>query len=105
MYKVFSTQTYDREIKKLPKEYQRMIVTAEKEIADNPHTGKPLTFEFLREKKIKEKRIYYLVYDDIVLVLLVATSGKKNQQDTINHIKDNLKQFKKYAEELSRQSF
>ena len=103
MYKVFSTQTYDREIKKLPKQYQHMIGKIEKEIAINPYVGDGLTFEFLREKKIKEKRIYYLVYDDIVLVLLVATSGKKDQQETINHIKDNLKEFKRYAEELAKQ--
>lgn len=105
MYKVFSTETFDREISKLSKDYQLMIEKIAKDLSKNPFTEKGLTFEFLREKRIKEKRIYYLVYEEIVLVLLVATSGKKDQQETINHIKNNLKEFKKYAEKLFKQSF
>lgn len=53
----------------------------------NPFVGKQLSYKFLREKRIKDKRIYYLVYEDIVLVLLIAVSKKKDQQMTINHIK------------------
>ena len=33
--------------------------------------GKPLTYNFLREKKIGGKRIYFLVYEDICLILLI----------------------------------
>lgn len=102
MYKVFSTETYDREVRKLPKEYQLMAERIAKELSFNPYSGRGLGYEFLREKRIKEKRMYFLVYDDIVLVLLIATSGKKDQKATINHIKNHLKEFKKYAEELSK---
>jgi len=78
-----------------------IVVTKETQTAemDMARTGRL----FLREKRIREKRIYYLVYEDLKLVLLVATSGKKDQQATIGHIKDNLDQFKIIAEQIARQ--
>ena len=57
----------------------------------------------MREKRIKEKRVYYLVYEELKLVLLVATSGKKDQQATIDHISDNLKEYKRVAEYVAKQ--
>lgn len=104
MYKVFSTKTYDDEVEKLPLDYQQSIQRVEQQLAKNPFVGKNLSYRFLREKRIREKRIYYLVYEDIVLILLVAVSGKKDQQKTIDHIKNNFGEFKKYAEKLSTQS-
>lgn len=62
--------------------------------------GKKLTYDFLREKKIGGKRIYYLVYEDISLILLVSASDKKMQQATIDEIKFLLPEFKKYTNEL-----
>ena len=62
-----------------------------------------LSYPFLREKRVKEKRIYYLIYEDLKLVLLVALSGKKNQQATIDHIKNGLNEFRKVAENISKQ--
>lgn len=69
----------------------------------NPFVGDLIAYRFLREKRIREKRIYYLVYEDLKLVLLVATSGKKNQQATIDHIKRHLDEFRKVAEVIARQ--
>ena len=42
----------------------------------------------------------YLIYEYLKLVLLVAVSGKKNQQATINHIINNFKEYKEYLEKL-----
>jgi hypothetical protein len=52
---------------------------------------------------VREKRVYYLIYEDLKLVLLVATSGKKDQRATIDHIKENLDEFRKVAEEVAKQ--
>jgi len=52
---------------------------------------------------VKEKRIYYLVYEDLNLVLIVATSDKKEQQATINHIKSQLDEYMKIAESIAKQ--
>lgn len=62
--------------------------------------GKPLSYDFFREKKIGDKRIYFLIYNDIALILLVGSSDKKMQQETIDEIKFLLPEFKQYAYEL-----
>ena len=72
-------------------------------LASNPHLVDLLGCSFFREKRIREKRVYYLVYMDLRLVLLIATSGKKDQQGTIDHLRENLKVFRKVAEEVAKQ--
>jgi len=37
-------------------------------------------------------------------VLIVAVSGKKNQQTTINHIINNFDEYKEYLEKLLREN-
>jgi len=54
----------------------------------------------LREKRIREKRVYFLVYDDLQAVLIVAISGKKDQQTTINHIINYFDEYKEYLKRL-----
>lgn len=74
-----------------------------KKLADNPFIGKGLSYRFFREKKFEGRRVYYLVYEDLKIVLLVATSGKKDQQVTIDHITSQLDGYKKEAERISKQ--
>ena len=78
MYIVIGTNTYLKEIIKWSKSEREVIQKIPKQLAENPLAGKPLSYRFLREKCIKEKRVYYLIYEDLNLVLIVATSGKKN---------------------------
>lgn len=100
MFIVIGTETYLKEISKLPKDYKEIAEKIPKKLAENPKLGTPLNYPFLREKRIKEKRVYYLIYEDLELILLVAVSGKKNQQVTINHIKKHLEKFRKIAEDI-----
>ena len=65
--------------------------------------GQQLRYPFLREKRIKDKRVYYLIYEDLKLVLLVAVSGKKGQQSTIDHIVSQFKEYRKVAEQIAKQ--
>ena len=67
---------------------------------DNPYVGDQLRYKCLREKRLKEKRIYYLVYDDLMAVLVVAVGGKKTQQETIDYIINCFDQYKIYLEQL-----
>ena len=103
MFKVIGTETYLEELKKWPKPDQDAAAKIPQHLAENLYVGKPLNYSFLREKKIEGRRVYYLIYDDLKLVLLVATSEKKDQQRTINHIKKYLDQFREIAEKISRQ--
>ena len=54
--------------------------------------------------RIKEKRVYYLVYDDLQAVLVDAISRKKDQQATINHIIDNFDEYKEHLERLLKEN-
>ena len=104
MFIVIGTDTYIKEIDKWPKQDKEAALKIPSHLKENPLVGKPLGYPFLREKKIRERRAYYLLYEDLSLVLLVATSGKKNQQATIDHIKKNLHEFRKVAENIIKQA-
>lgn len=90
-------------MEKLPKEYQAAAEKIAKKLAENPVLGDPLGYPFLRERRIREKRVYYLVYDDLKLVLVVAVGGKKDQQATIDHIKMQLDEYRLVAETMTMQ--
>ncbi|MDP3727822.1 MAG: hypothetical protein Q8R18_00040 [bacterium] len=102
-YRVIATQTYKDEKKKWDKADQIAAEKIEKKLAENPNVGDQCQYKFLREKRVGGQRIYFLVYDDLDLVLLVATSGKKNQQETINHIIEQFDEFKELAQEIAKQ--
>ena len=100
MFRVVGTDTYLLEIAKFSKAEQDAARKIHQKLAENPRTGKLLFYPNLREKRIEGKRVYYFSYDDLKLVLMVATSGKKDQQDTIDHIRENILAFRKAAEEI-----
>ena len=68
------------------------------QIKENPNVGKPLKFEWFREKKFGNKRFYYLIYPNLKRVLLVAFGSKKDQQKIIIHIIENKDRYKKIIE-------
>ena len=78
-YAVYTTETFDKEASKLSQEEQKRIQKISLQLKENPYVGDQLQYKFLREKRLEEKRIYYLVYDNLNIVLIVAISGKKNQ--------------------------
>ena len=103
MFKVIGTDTYLEELDKWPKFERDIAEKLPKRLAESPFSGSPLGYKFLREKRIKEKRVYYLIYEDLELVLIVATSSKKDQQATIDHIKESLDEFRTVAEDIIKQ--
>lgn len=103
-YAVYITESFEREINKLPGYNQEIIKKIFLQLKDNPYVGDQIRYKFFREKRIKEKRIYYLVYDDLMLVLIVALSDKKAQEETIDKIVGYFKEYRKYAEKLSNSS-
>lgn len=104
VYAVYTTKSFDRETQKLTRDEQERIQKIFLQLKENPYVGDQLQYRHLREKRIKEKRVYYLVYDDLQAVLVVAFSGKKDQQATINHIINNFEEYKEYLERLLREN-
>ena len=103
MFKVFRTAEFENMmLKLLTKGEQERIVKLEEEISQLGFTGKPLGYTFLREKRISEKRVYFLVYEDIKSVLMVAISSKKTQQKTIDKIREFLPEYRRLMEENAK---
>ena len=98
VYVVYTTESFDEETSKLSQDFQNRIKQIFLQLKENPYVGDQLRYRFLREKRLEEKRIYYLVYDDLKAVLVVAISGKKDQQATINHIISWFDKYKIYLE-------
>ncbi len=105
MYAVFRTEKFDKELaKQLSKEEQRQVENFEKkQLVENPYVGDPLGYKFFREKKVGGKRVYFLVYDDIKAILMVAVSDKKAQQETIDELKGRLEDYYEVVKEAIKQ--
>lgn len=99
-YAVYTTESFEKEIENLPDSDKESINKIFLQIKENPYVGDQIRYRFFREKRIREKRIYYLVYDDLSAVLVVAFGGKKIQQKIIEEIIKYLPEFKKYMENL-----
>jgi len=86
-FRIYTTKEFDKKFCKLNSVLQKQIAKEIDQLESNPYVGKPLTYNFFREKKIKNYRIYYLVYKQYLVVFVIAISSKKNQQKAINTIK------------------
>ena len=103
-YAVYTTESFDKEVEKLSIGDQEIINKMFLKIKENPYSSDQLRYKNLREKRIREKRIYFLIYDDLQAVLIVAISGKKDQQATINHIITCFDEYKEYLEKILKES-
>jgi len=86
-YLLYTTEDFDKSFSKLDNSLQKQIESELEQLEINPYVGKPLSYEFFREKKVKNYRFYYLIYEEYIVVFVVALSNKKEQQKVINIIK------------------
>jgi len=97
-YAVYTTDNFRKEIEKLSNSDKEIIQKIFLQLKENPYVGDQIRYRFFREKRVREKRIYYLVYDDLSAVLVVAFGGKKAQQETIDEIVKCFPEFKQYLQ-------
>ena len=86
-YKIHITEEFDKEFEKLDNSLKLQISNEIDQLELNPYVGKPLGYKFFREKKVKGYRFYFLIYDQYVVVFIIALSDKKDQQEVIDKIK------------------
>ena len=103
-YVVYTLNVFDKEMNKLPESDKEIINKIFLQFKENPYVGDQIRYKFFREKRVREKRIYYLIYDDLKIVLIVAIGGKKAQEETIDKIVRYFDEYRKYAEKLSNSS-
>lgn len=100
-YKVFRSETFDKQLKKYPKEFKDWLEKVEDQLAEKPlHVGDQLRVPWFREKKHTKFRVYYLVYENLNSAYLVAISDKKDQEKTINTIFLLLENFEEEIKKL-----
>ncbi|MDA3836023.1 MAG: hypothetical protein PF542_00210 [Nanoarchaeota archaeon] len=96
-YAVYITESFEKKTAMLSEKERRKIKNVFLKLKNNPYIGDAIRYKFFREKRIKEKRIYYLIYEDLQIVLVVAFGGKKTQQRTINEIIRYFPEYRKYV--------
>ena len=99
-YAVFRTPIFGKKLESFSNDFKDQIEKIEDQLEDNPYVGKPLNVKWFREKRLGEKRIYYLIYDDLKAVYIITISGKKDQQKTINTIRLFLDKYREEIEGL-----
>ena len=99
-YAVYITAEFARIFEKFTDSDKEIMNKIFLQLKENPYVGDPIRYRLFREKRIREKRLYYLVYDDLSAVLIIAFGGKKEQQETINKTLEHLPEFRKYVEYL-----
>ena len=60
MFRIFTTQDFDKRFEKLDAQLQKEIDQEIEQLKENPSVGKPLGYPFFREKKVRNRRLYYL---------------------------------------------
>lgn len=94
-YRIKETNEFSKKFNKLPNNIKLRFEKQFKKIKKRPYNlGKPLGYKWLRELKNKKFRIYYVIYESNIIILLVGLSTKKDQQEKINIIKK-FKNFRK----------
>ncbi len=99
-YKVYRSQAFQEEIAKYDKSFLDRIDKIEDRLMLNPNYGTPLGTKWFRETRFENYRVYYLVYNDLKAIYMVAISDKKDQQKTINTIRLFLDFFREEIEKL-----
>lgn len=104
-YRIYTTPEFDRLYDELPNEDKKIIdKLTQIELPNNPFQGRALGFNFFREKRIKGKRVYFLIYESYVLVLMISIGDKKTQKKDIAQIRMNRDLYLKLAKDLSNSS-
>ncbi len=104
MFRVFRSEWCEETLSKLDKSEKLRVEKFEQQLKEQPFSGKPLGYEFFREKKFDGKRLIFLVYSEHSAVFLVTVVDKKVQQQAIDMIKAQLDKYKGLIGEIVKNS-
>lgn len=84
-YRIIIPENLDVKMKKMGFNQDKRFEKLKLKLATNPYAGKRLGRN-LFEKKWGPFRIYYIIIEDIAIVVLIDYAHKKEQRTTINQI-------------------
>lgn len=100
-YSVYIHPTIHKEvISRLSLDNQNRIDNLVRQFLTNPYVGDSLQIKYIREKRFDGKRVYFVIFEDLKVVLILAISDKKTQQKTIDSIRNNLNGYRDYVKNL-----
>lgn len=86
MNEVYETETFTRLLESSDKKIMDWVENVKDQLVQNLQVGKPLRYDWFREKKLGNKRLFYIINKSTCKALLVALGNKKEQQKIIDHI-------------------
>ena len=100
-YTIYTTETFDKIFLSLDRSEQNWIVKIKEKLQDNP-AGKILRYCWFREKRYlsRNKRLYYLVDEDLKKILLVSFAPKKDQNKIIEFTTQNMLELQEHLRSL-----
>lgn len=97
MFRVFTTKEFDDKFKRIDESEKKKVRKILNQLRERgPQIGKPLKVSYFREKKFGGKRLYFLFYKNFMVILAIAISNKKAQQETINKIISRFDYYKEF---------
>ena len=60
VYAVYTTESFNKEVEKLSLSDKEIIHKIFLQLKENPYVGDQIRYRFFREKRVREKRVYYL---------------------------------------------
>ena len=93
MNEVHETETFSKLYDAAEKSEQDWIDKIKDQLEQNLRIGKPLRFDWFREKKFGDKRLFYLINEQSHKAILISFGSKKEQQQIINHVLINREKY------------
>lgn len=85
-YEIYETETFSKIFDSITQKERDWINKIKFQLKSNPKAGKSLRFEWFKEKKLENKRLYFLVSYKKPRILLASYGTKKDQQKVIDYI-------------------
>ncbi len=99
MFRVFTTKEFQNNFDSLDGSEKKRVSKILNQLKEKGRdVGKPLKVPYFREKRFDEKRLYFLAYEKSFIILAIAISDKKTQQETINKIISDIESYKKFID-------
>ena len=98
-YAIHTTETFKKLYQTLDGNEKQWITKIKAKLEANV-TGKILRFDWFREKKYLNKRLYFLVDFKAEKMLFVAFASKKDQQHVIDFVTENKEELLAYLKKL-----
>ena|SRR3989338_46376 len=95
MNEVYETEPFSEIYFTLEKKEQEWIEKIKEQLSENLSIGKPLRYGWFREKKLDNKRLYFLINQKTKKAIFLAFGCKKEQQRIIEHIVSNKERYLK----------